>query len=206
MFITLCVLLWKIGLFPWSQCLLHYVSCCERWIVPLFFLLWRIGVQRYPLFITLIHIFCCASLECIPANNVCYIGEDALRGTVDTEMKSLWSLDIALHALPTARNVGILISVFSVHCIFQSLKLEWCVMWTMNLTSFSNLHTYSDVWCEQWNQLHFPVFEPVWCMIRTMKSASQYKVMMETMKPFFFFLKIKMIYDMNSKINFIFQS
>lgn len=68
---------------------------------------------------------------------------------------------------------------------FPILRIR--VMWTMNLTSFSNLHTYSDVWCEQWNQLHFPVFEPVWCMTCMMKSASQYMVMMETMKPFFFF-------------------
>ena len=58
-----------------------------------YFLLCGIGVQQYPLFITLIHIFCCARLECIPGNNVHYIGEDPLRGTVDTEMKSLWSLE-----------------------------------------------------------------------------------------------------------------
>lgn len=85
----------KDGLFPWSQCLLHYVSCCEH-IVTLLHIVFsavKDWSTRYPLFITLIHIFCCVRLECIPANNVHYIGEDALRGTVDTEMKSLWSLE-----------------------------------------------------------------------------------------------------------------
>ena len=67
----------KSWLFPLSQCLLHYVFCCERWIV-----LWLQCLLNYVfccerwivlwLQCLLHYVFCCKRLDCSPGHSVYY--------------------------------------------------------------------------------------------------------------------------------------